>query len=104
MERDELYEKKVLTDEEYGTIIGAYDSAEETLSNVTDNLREAITGVMKKLYEKKSSTELVTGSFTIINRFGDITIIDRDVDSTDEISIDDINSVDLLMDIVAEII
>ena len=104
MKRDELYEKKVLTDEEYGTIIGAYDSAEETLSNVTDNLREAITGVMKKLYEKKSSTELVTDSFTIINRFGDITIIDRDVDSTDEISIDDINSVDLLMDIVAEII
>ena len=104
MKRDELYEKKVLTDEEYGTIVGAYDSAEETLSNVTDNLREAITGVMKKLYEKKSSTELVTDSFTIINRFGDITIIDRDEDSTDEISIDDINSVDLLMDIVAEII
>jgi len=104
MERDEFYEKKVLTDEEYGTIINAYDSAEETLSNVTDNLREAITGVMNKLYEKKSSTELVTDSFTIINRFGDITIIDRDEDSTDEISIDDINSVDLLMDIVAEII
>ena len=104
MKRDELYEKKVLTDEEYGTIVDAYDSAEETLSSVTDNLREAITGVMKKLYEKKSSTELVTDSFTIINRFGDITIIDRDVDSTDEISIDDINSVDLLMDIVAEII
>lgn len=104
MKRDELYERKVLTDEEYGTIVGAYDSAEETLSNVTDNLREAITGVMKKLYEKKSSTELVTDSFTIINRFGDITIIDRDEDSTDEISIDDINSVDLLMDIVAEII
>jgi hypothetical protein len=104
MKRDELYEKKVLTDEEYGTIVGAYDSAEETLSNVTDNLREAITGVMNKLYEKKSSTELVTDSFTIINRFGDITIIDRDEDSTDEISIDDINSVDLLMDIVAEII
>ena len=104
MKRDELYERKVLTDEEYGTIVGAYDSAEETLSSVTDNLREAITGVMKKLYEKKSSTELVTDSFTIINRFGDITIIDRDVDSTEEISIDDINSVDLLMDIVAEII
>lgn len=104
MKRDELYEKKVLTDEEYGTIVDAYDSAEETLSSVTDNLREAITGVMKKLYEKKSSTELVTDSFTIINRFGDITIIDRDVDSTEEISIDDINSVDLLMDIVAEII
>ena len=104
MERDEFYEKKVLTDEEYGTIIGAYDSAEETLSNVTDNLREAITGVMKKLYEKKSSTELVTDSFTIINRSGDIAVIDRNEDSTDEISIDDINSVDLLMDIVAEII
>ena len=88
MERDKFYESKVLTDEEYNI----------------DNLREAITGVMTKLYEKRSSTELVTESFTIINRIGDITVIDRDVDTTDEISIDDISSVDLLMDIVAEII
>jgi len=104
MERDELYEKKVLTDEEYGTIMDAYDSAEETINDVMDNLREAIIGVMNKLYEKKASTELVTDSYTIINRFGDITIIDGNEDSTDEISIDDINSVDLMMDIVAEII
>jgi hypothetical protein len=59
---------------------------------------------MTKLYEKKRSTELVTESFTIINRIGDITVIDRGVDTTDEISIDDISSVDLLMDIVSEII
>jgi len=104
MERDELYEKKVLTDEEYGTIIGAYDSAEETISDVMGNLREAITGIMSKLYEKKGSTNLVTDSFTVINRFGDITIIDRNEDSTYEFSIDDISSVNLLMDIVAEII
>ena len=104
MERDELYEKKVLTDEEYGTIINAYDSAEETINDVMGNLREAITGVMYKLYEKKNSTELVTDSFTVINRFGDITIIDRNEDFTDEISIDDIGSVNLMMDIVSEII
>jgi hypothetical protein len=104
MKRDELYEKKVLTDEEYGTIVGAYDSAEETINDVMGNLREAITGIMSKLYEKKNSTELVTDSFTVINRFGDITIIDRNEDSTDEISIDDIGSVNLMMDIVSEII
>jgi hypothetical protein len=104
MERNKFYESKVLTDEEYKAVSGAFESAEETGSAVIDNLREAITGVMTKLYEKKRSTELVTESFTIINRIGDITVIDRGVDTTDEISIDDISSVDLLMDIVSEII
>lgn len=104
MERNKFYESKVLTDEEYKAVSGAFESAEDTLSDVMDNLREAITGVMTKLYEKKSSTELVTESFTIVNRIGDITVIDRGVDTTDEISIDDISSVDLLMDIVSEII
>lgn len=104
MERNKFYESKVLTDEEYKAVSGAFESAEETCSAVIDNLREAITGVMTKLYEKKCSTELVTESFTIINRIGDITVIDRVVDTTDEISIDDISSVDLLMDIVSEII
>ena len=104
MERDELYKKKVLTDEEYDAVYNAFDNAEEAVAEVMDNIREGITGVMEKLWERESSTELVTDSFTIINRFGDITVINRNEDSTDETSIDDISSVDLLMDILSEII
>ena len=104
MERDKFYEKEVLTAEEYNVVSNAFDKAEEAVVDVMDDIREAITGVMEKLWERESSTELVTDSFTIINRFGDITVIDRKEDSTDETSIDDISSVDLLMDIVAEIV
>ena len=105
MDRKEFYKEgnKVLTDAEYGVISRAFDDAEQTCDDVNANLREAITGVMKKLWEKRSSTELVTEHFTIINRFGDITVIEGD-DVEGETSIDDIESVDKLMDIVSEII
>ena len=67
-------------------------------------MREAITGVMTKLYEKRNSTEFVGKRFTLINRIGDITVIDRRVDSENETSIDDIEEENVLMDIVAEFI
>jgi hypothetical protein len=106
MDREEFYKEgsKVLTDDEYNVISGAFDDAEETCNDIMSNLREVINGVMAKLWEKRSCTELTTDRFTIINRFGDITVIDRRVDSTEETSLDDINSVDKLMDIVASII
>lgn len=106
MDRQEFYKEgnKVLTQEEYNTIYRAFEDAEQTCDDVNANLRAAITGVMSKLWEKRSSTELVTEHFTIINRFGDITIKEPRVDSTEEVSIDDIEGVDKLMDIVNEII
>ena len=105
MNREEFYNEsnKVLTDAEYNVIYGAFSSAEDSINDVMDNLREAVKGVMAKLWEKRTSTELVTDSFTIINRFGDITIIEGD-DVEGETSLDNINDVDTMLDIVSEII
>jgi hypothetical protein len=105
MDRQEFYKEgnKVLTQEEYNVIYGAFEDAEQTCDSVSANLREAITGVMNKLWEKRSSTELVTEHFTIINRFGDITVIEGEDGLAEEMSIDDIG-IGELMDIVNEII
>jgi len=110
MDREEFYKEgsKVLTDDEYNVISGAFDDTEETCNDIMSNLREVIKGVMAKLWEKRSCTELTTDRFTIINRFGDITFRhnddDDDMSGAGEISLDDVNSVDKLMDIVASII
>jgi hypothetical protein len=105
MDREEFYKEgsKVLTDDEYNVISGAFDDAEETCNDIMSNLREVVNGVMAKLWEKRSCTELKLLQFTIINRFGDITIIEDD-DVENEVSLDDIESVDKLMDIISEII
>ena len=106
MDREEFYKEnnKVLTNEEYDVISNAFADAEDACSDILCNLREVVNGVMAKLWEKRSCTELKTKrSFTIINRFGDITIIEDD-DVENEVSLDDIESVDKLMDIVSEII
>ena len=108
MDREEFYKEnnKVLTNEEYDVISNAFADAEDACSDILCNLREVIKGVMSKLWEKRSCTELVTRDFTIINRFGDITFRhnDDDMSGAGEISLDDVNSVDKLMDIVASII
>lgn len=108
MDREEFYKEnnKVLTNEEYDVISNAFADAEDACSDILCNLREVIKGVMAKLWEKRSCTELVTRDFTIINRFGDITITEHSavMDGAGEISLDDVNSVDKLMDIVSEII
>ena len=105
MDREKFYKEgnKVLTEEEYNEFSGAFDNAEETCNDILCDLREAITKVMEILWKKRSGTELVTKSFTLINRIGDITVIEGD-DVEGETSIDSINSVDKMMDIVAEII
>lgn len=105
MDRKEFYKEgnKVLTEEEYNEFSGAFDNAEETCNDILCDLRKAIAKVMEILWVKRSSTELKTKNYTLINRFGDITVIEGD-DVEGETSIDDINSVDKLMDIVAEMI
>jgi hypothetical protein len=95
---------KVLTEDEWKVVAGAYDKAENDYNDLLDNLREAVKGVMAKLWEKRNCTELTTDRFTIINRFGDIGVIDRRVDSTDETSLDDIENVDTMMDIVSNFV
>jgi hypothetical protein len=108
MDRNEFYKEgnKVLTEEEYNELSGTFDNAEETCNDLVSDLRDAIINVMDILYNKRSSTELVTKSFTLINRIGDITITEHSevIDGGGEISLDDINSVEKLMDIVAEMI
>ena len=106
MDRQEFYKEgnKVLTQEEHDIMVGAYVNAKTECESVMDNLREIITGAIKKMWEKRSSTELVTESYTIINRFGDITVIDSEDELAEEVSLDDIQGVDKLMDIVNEII
>ena len=108
MDRNEFYKEgnKVLTEEEYNELSGTFDNAEETCNDLVSDLRDAIINVMDILYNKRSSTELVTKSFTLINRIGDITITEHSevIDGGGEISLDDINSVEKLMDIIAEMI
>jgi hypothetical protein len=106
MDRQEFYKEgsKVLTDAEYKVIYGAFEDAEETCNNVSANLREAITGVMAKLLEKRGSRELTTEHFIITNRNNVVRVIEPRVDSTEETPLDDIESLDKLMDIVNEII
>ena len=95
---------KVLTEDEWNVVASTFDSAENAINDVVENLREAVKGVMAKLWEKRNCTELTTDRFTIINRFGDIGVIDRRVDSTDETSLDDIENVDTMMDIVSNFV
>lgn len=104
MRREEFFSRGVLGENESNVVGGCFDDAENQLNDIMANIREAITGVMTKMYEKCSSTEFVSDRFTIINRFGDITIIDREIDSEDETSLDDIESVDLLMDILSQFV
>lgn len=111
MRREEFFSRGVLGENESNVVGGCFDDAEKQLNDIENqlndimtNIREAITGVMTKMYEKCSSTEFVSDRFTIINRLGDITIIDREIDNEDELSLDNIESVDLLMDILSQFV
>ena len=106
MDREEFFKggKKVLTDDEWSVIASTYDKSEDAYNDILENLRECVKGVMAKLWEKRSCTEFTTDRFTIINRFGDIAIIDKQIDSTDETSIDDVNEFNVLMDIVGSFV
>jgi len=104
MDRNEFYKEgnKVLTEKEYNEVSGTFEKVENACNDLVCELRDAINDVMQILFAKRSSTELKTKNYTLINRFGDIGVIKNGDD--EEISIDDINSLDTMLDIVAEII
>ena len=92
----------MLTEKEYNEVSGTFEKVENACNDLVCELRDAINDVMQILFAKRSSTELKTKNYTLINRFGDIGVIKNGDD--EEISIDDINSLDTMLDIVAEII
>lgn len=103
MDRNEFYKEgnKVLTEKEYNVVSGTFEKVENACNNLVCELRTTIGDVMEILFAKRNSTELKTRNYTLINRFGDIGVIKN---NDDEVSIDDINSLDTMLDIVAEII
>ena len=104
MTRDDFF-KDVLTKDEYATISNAFDAFEERTKDLVVEVREKIEGVMDTLYKKKSSTEFVGNYFTLINRIGEICVIEHsNIEDGEEISLDDIEDVNKLIDILSEFI
>ena len=106
MERKEFYKEgnQVLTEEEYNKLSGTFEKVENTCNDLVSDLRDAINDVMETLWTKRSSTELKTENYTLINRFGDIGIIFEDDEEPEEISLDEIQNISTMLDIVSEII
>jgi hypothetical protein len=99
MTRDDFF-KNVLSNSEYASISNAFDAFEERANDLIVEVREKIEGVMSTLYEKRSSTEFVGNNVTLINRIGEIGVIEND----EEVSLDDITDLDKLMSILSEFI
>jgi len=99
MTRDDFF-KNVLSNGEYASISNAFDAFEERASDLIVEVREKIEGVMSTLYEKRSSTEFVGNNVTLINRIGEIGVIEND----EEVSLDDITDLDKLMSILSEFV
>ena len=99
MTRDDFF-KNVLSNGEYASISNAFDAFEERANDLIVEVREKIEGVMNTLYEKKSSTEFVGNNVTLINRIGEIGVIEND----EEVSLDDITDLDKLMSILSEFV
>jgi methyl-accepting chemotaxis protein len=104
MTRDDFF-KDVLTKDEYATISNAFDAFEERTKDIVVEVREKIEGVMDTLYKKNSSTEFVGNYFTLINRIGEMCVIEHsNIEDGEEISLDDIEDVNELIDILSEFI
>ena len=104
MTRDDFF-KDVLTKDEYATISNAFDAFEERTKDLVVEVREKIEGVMDTLYKKNSSTEFVGNYFTLINRIGEICVIEHsNIEDGEEISLDDIEDVNKLIDILSEFV
>lgn len=101
MTRDDFFKDK-LSKGEYASISKSFDGFEERANDLVVEVRSEIEGIMETLYKKNSSTEFVGKNFTLINRQGEIGVIEHREDS-DEISLDDV-SLDKLMDILSEFI
>ena len=105
MTREEFF-KSVLTDAEYASIGKAFDGFEERANDLVTEVRSEIEGIIETLYKKKSSTEFVGKNFTLINRQGEIGVIEHSdiMEDGGEISLDDIMSLDKLFDILCEFV
>lgn len=105
MTREEFF-KSVLTEAEYASIGKAFDGFENRENDLVVEVRSEIEGIMETLYKKNSSTEFVGKNFTLINRQGEIGVIEHSdiMEDGGEISLDDIVSLDKLMDILSEFV
>ena len=104
MTRNDFF-KDVLTKGEYATISKAFDAFEERANDLISEVRAQIEGVMETLYKKKTSTEFVGNYFTLINRIGEICVIEHsNIEDGEEISLDDIEDVNKLIDILSEFV
>ena len=104
MTRNDFF-KDVLTKGEYATISKAFDAFEERANDLISEVRAQIEGIMETLYKKKTSTEFVGNYFTLINRIGEICVIEHsNIEDGEEISLDDIEDVNKLIDILSEFV
>ena len=104
MTRNDFF-KDVLTKGEYATISKAFDAFEERANDLISEVRAQIEGIMETLYKKKTSTEFVGKNFTLINRIGEICVIEHsNIEDDEETSLDDIEDVNELIDILVEFV
>jgi tetrahydromethanopterin S-methyltransferase subunit G len=105
MTREKFF-KSVLTDAEYTSIGKAFDGFEERANDLVSEIRDEIEKIMERLYAVKNSTEFVGNNFTLINRQGEIGVIEHSdvMEGGGEISLDNIVSLDKLMDILSEFV
>jgi hypothetical protein len=105
MTRDDFFKDK-LSKGEYASISKSFDSFEERVNDLVVEVRSEIEGIMETLYKKKSSTEFVGKNFTLINRQGEIGVIEHSdvMEGGGEISLDDIECITKLFDIMCEFV
>jgi Uma2 family endonuclease len=102
MTRDDFFKDK-LSKGEYASISKSFDSFEERVNDLVVEVRSEIEGTMETLYKKKSSTEFNGRYYTLINRIGEIGVIYNQSDD-EETSLDDIEDVNVLIDILSEFV
>lgn len=102
MTRKEFFDN-ALTANEYSSISKALDNFEDRVNDLVVEVRSEIEGIMETLYKKKSSTEFNGRYYTLINRIGEIGVIYNQSDD-EETSLDDIEDVNVLIDILSEFV
>ena len=102
MTRKEFFDN-ALTANEYSSISKAFDNFEDRVNDLAVEVRNKIGEIMETLYQKKCVTEYVGKSCKLINRFGDVGVIYNQSDD-EETSLDDIEDVNVLIDILCEFV
>jgi cation transport regulator ChaC len=96
MTREEFFEKKVLTEDECDHVNNAFTKAEDACMDIMLDIRAEIEDVMTKLEVREGCMTLETQNHLLVSKDGRI-MVDK------VIYLDDIKSVDALMDIFAEV-